>query len=246
MDLRWTWNHSTDGLWRRLDAALWERTRHPSVILQTVAREKLTAALADPGFRQSLDQLVKEKRQAETAPAWFQQTHPPAALTCVAYFCMEFMLTEALPIYSGGLGNVAGDQLKAASDLGVPVVAVGLLYQHGYFRQVIDRDGAQQALYRESFDAPSPDAYETLLWDVMKKDATLFMRADQVEAAWQLLLPVLDAWSITPPSDFPNYAAGTWGPESGQGLLERQEHRWPQPTELTGRTTPGGKKKKRA
>ncbi len=86
--------------------------------------------------------------------------------------------------------------------------------------------------YRESFDAPSPDAYETLLWDVMKKDATLFMRADQVEAAWQLLMPVLEAWSGTQPGDFPNYAAGTWGPESVQGLLERQEHRWPAPTEL--------------
>ena len=68
-------------------------------------------------------------------------------MTCVAYFSMEFMLSEALPIYSGGLGNVAGDQLKAASDLGVPVVGVGLLYQQGYFRQVIDKDGAQQALY---------------------------------------------------------------------------------------------------
>ena len=70
-----------------------------------------------------------------------------APLTCAAYFSMEFMLSEALPIYSGGLGNVAGDQLKAASDLGVPVVGVGLLYQQGYFRQVIDKDGAQQALY---------------------------------------------------------------------------------------------------
>ena len=68
-------------------------------------------------------------------------------MNCVAYFSMEFMLSEALPIYSGGLGNVAGDQLKAASDLGVPVVGVGLLYQQGYFRQVIDKDGAQQALY---------------------------------------------------------------------------------------------------
>ena len=73
--------------------------------------------------------------------------HPQSPLTCVAYFSMEFMLSEALPIYSGGLGNVAGDQLKAASDLGVPVVGVGLLYQQGYFRQVIDQDGAQQALY---------------------------------------------------------------------------------------------------
>ena len=80
-------------------------------------------------------------------PAWFQETHPQASLTCVAYFSMEFMLSEALPIYSGGLGNVAGDQLKAASDLGVPVVGVGLLYQQGYFRQVIDKDGAQQALF---------------------------------------------------------------------------------------------------
>jgi glucose-6-phosphate 1-dehydrogenase len=86
--------------------------------------------------------------------------------------------------------------------------------------------------YRESFDAPSPDAYETLLWDVMKHDATLFMRDDQVEAAWQLLMPVLEAWDTTQPSDFPNYAAGSWGPESVQGLLAQQEHRWPQPVEL--------------
>ena len=96
--------------------------------------------------------------------------------------------------------------------------------------------------YRESFDAPSPDAYETLLWDVMKSDATLFMRADQVEAAWQLLMPVLQAWQAAPPSDFPNYAAGTWGPKEAQGLLALG-HNWPLPTELvrpdrTARTHP--------
>ena len=85
--------------------------------------------------------------KAAEAPAWFQQNHSQSPLTCAAYFSMEFMLSEALPIYSGGLGNVAGDQLKAASDLGVPVVGVGLLYQQGYFRQVIDKDGAQQALF---------------------------------------------------------------------------------------------------
>jgi glucose-6-phosphate 1-dehydrogenase len=85
--------------------------------------------------------------------------------------------------------------------------------------------------YRESFLAPSPDAYETLLWDVMKNDATLFMRADQVEAAWQLLMPVLEGWGTTQPSDFPNYPAGTWGPEDAQGLLAHG-HRWPLPTEL--------------
>jgi len=85
------------------------------VLLQTVAREKLANALADPDFCRSLERLVQEKRQVEAAPRWFQQKFPQTPLGCVAYFCMEFMLSEALPIYSGGLGNVAGDQLKAAS-----------------------------------------------------------------------------------------------------------------------------------
>jgi len=156
MDLRWSWNHCSDELWRRLDPEIWALTHHPNVVLQTVARDKLAIALAEPDFCHLLDRLVKAKRLAETEPAWFQEKFPQAPLTCVAYFCMEFMLSEALPIYSGGLGNVAGDQLKAASDLGVPVVGVGLLYQHGYFRQVIDRNGAQQALYPSSDPAQLP------------------------------------------------------------------------------------------
>ena len=147
MDLRWSWNHSADALWKRLDPELWELTHLPSVVLQTIAQDKLNRALGDAEFRQQLDQLVAAKREALTAPAWFQKKHPGADLTCVAYFCMEFMLSEALPIYSGGLGNVAGDQLKAASDLGVPVVGIGLLYQRGYFHQMIGHQGAQQALY---------------------------------------------------------------------------------------------------
>ncbi len=156
MDLRWSWNHRADALWSRLDPDLWNRTRHPSEVLQAVSREKLSAALADPEFKRELERLVSAKREAETSPAWFERTHPESPLTCVAYLCMEFMLSEALPIYSGGLGNVAGDQLKAASDLGVPVVGVGLLYQHGYFRQVIDRDGAQQAIYPYNDPAQMP------------------------------------------------------------------------------------------
>src|SRR5207247_1078181 len=115
--------------------------------LQTVSRDQLERALADPAFCTQVADLVHAKRQAAAAPAWFQYQHPQSSLSCVAYFSMEFMLSEALPIYSGGLGNVAGDQLKAASDLGVPVIGVGLLYQQGYFRQVIDKDGAQQALF---------------------------------------------------------------------------------------------------
>jgi starch phosphorylase len=147
LDMRWSWNHAADEVWRQLDPALWDLTQNPWVVLQTVSRDQLERVLADPAFRKSVDDLLRAKRHAAETPAWFQQHHPKAPLSCVAYFSMEFMLSEALPIYSGGLGNVAGDQLKAASDLGVPVVGVGLLYQQGYFRQVIDKDGAQQALY---------------------------------------------------------------------------------------------------
>ncbi len=147
LDLRSTWNHATDKVWRQLDPTLWELTQNPWVVLQTVSRDKLTRALTDPDFRKNIDALLRDKHEAEEKPAWFQQRHPQSPLKCIAYFSMEFMLSEALPIYSGGLGNVAGDQLKAASDLGVPVVGVGLLYQQGYFRQVIDADGTQQALY---------------------------------------------------------------------------------------------------
>jgi starch phosphorylase len=147
LNMRWSWNHATDDLWRQLDPALWEFTQNPWVVLQTVSRDKLRRVSADPTFRKKVDALVQARRQAMKVPAWFQQNHSQSPLTCVAYFSMEFMLSEALPIYSGGLGNVAGDQLKSASDLGVPVVGVGLLYQQGYFRQVIDKAGAQEALF---------------------------------------------------------------------------------------------------
>jgi starch phosphorylase len=147
LDMRWSWNHATDNVWRQLDPELWEITRNPWVVLQTVARDEIERVLGDIVFRKNVDGLVQTMRQALEAPAWFQQNHSHSPLTCAAYFSMEFMLSEALPIYSGGLGNVAGDQLKAYSDLGVPVVGVGLLYQQGYFRQVIDKEGAQQALF---------------------------------------------------------------------------------------------------
>ncbi len=147
LNMRSSWNHATDEVWRQLDPVLWELTHNPWVVLQTVSRDQIERVLAGPAFRKHVDDLVQTRRDAAEAPAWFQQTYPQSPLSCVAYFSMEFMLSEALPIYSGGLGNVAGDQLKAASDLGVPVVGVGLLYQQGYFRQMIDKDGAQQALF---------------------------------------------------------------------------------------------------
>jgi len=147
LDLRWSWNHSADAIWERLDPELWDLTHNPWVVLQTVSQEKLQSVARDPDFQRLVDELLQERRAAEAAVGWFQKVHPDTCLKTVAYFSMEFMLSEALPIYSGGLGNVAGDQLKAASNLSVPVAAVGLLYQQGYFRQEIDAQGRQEALY---------------------------------------------------------------------------------------------------
>lgn len=147
LDLRWSWDHSADEVWRQLDPELWDITHNPWAVLQTVSRDRFKEVTDDPLFREKIDFLVKSRKKTNASPAWFQKHHPNSPLTGVAYFSMEFMLTEALPIYSGGLGNVAGDQMKTASDLGVPVVGIGLLYQQGYFRQKIDYNGDQQALY---------------------------------------------------------------------------------------------------
>lgn len=147
LDLRSDWNHSADDMWLQLDPELWQATRNPLAVLQTISRKRLAHLLSNATFRGRLEQLRADRRAAAQAPAWFQRSYPRTALNAVAYFSMEFMLSEALPIYSGGLGNVAGDQLKAAGDLGVPVIGVGLLYQRGYFRQMLDQHGGQLAFY---------------------------------------------------------------------------------------------------
>jgi glycogen phosphorylase len=147
LDVRWSWNHAADPIWKQLDNDTWELTHSPWVVLQSVARDRIGRLMADTVFRGTVQRLLQARRVAEQSPAWFQQTHAASPLTGVAYFSMEFMLAEGLPIYSGGLGNVAGDQLKAAGDLGVPVIGVGLLYAQGYFRQVIDQAGAQRAVF---------------------------------------------------------------------------------------------------
>jgi starch phosphorylase len=147
LDLRWAWTHAGDEMWKRLDPELWDLTQNPWVVLQTVSRERLQSAMSDPVFQEHLEELLRDKRELADSPAWFQKAYPDSTLSAVGYFSLEFMLSEALPIYSGGLGNVAGDQLKAASDMGVPVIGVGLLYQQGYFRQEVDAEGRQQALY---------------------------------------------------------------------------------------------------
>jgi starch phosphorylase len=147
LDLRATWNHEREQVWRALDPVLWDLTHNPWAVLRSASRDHIEKLLADPEFRGRVDAIERAKSEALAKPTWFQQAHSKVPVKHIAYFSMEFMLSEALPIYSGGLGNVAGDQLKAASDLGVPVTGVSLLYSQGYFRQVIDANGGQQAMY---------------------------------------------------------------------------------------------------
>src|SRR5690554_594298 len=145
IDLSYTGDHQAEKFWEKLHPSLWEQTQSPWVILKTVSVESLKAFLADPNIRSDLKKFQAENQSHHQS--WFEGKYPHTPIKNVVYFCMEFMLSESLPIYSGGLGNVAGDQLKAANDLGIPVTGIGLLYQQGYFRQVIRPDGSQQALY---------------------------------------------------------------------------------------------------
>lgn len=147
LDLRYSWSRAADHLWKSIQPELWSLTHNPWLVLQTVSESRLRALADDPRFSETVASLLAVERRFREAPRWFQRVHPSASLNSVAYFSMEFGISESLPIYSGGLGNVAGDQLKAADDLGVPVVGIGLLYQYGYFRQALAADGNQVALY---------------------------------------------------------------------------------------------------
>ena len=226
LNLRWAWNHAADELWGRLDPELWELTQNPWVVLQTVSQEKLQAVSADPAFRQRVDELLQEKREAEQSPRSFQKAHPNSGLNLVAYFSMEYMLSEALPIYSGGLGNVAGDQLKAADDLGVPVVAIGLLYQKGYFRQEIDVNGEQQALY--PFNDPGqlpikplrePNG-EWLRLPITFSGIKVWIRTWQVQVG-RTMLYLLDSNDPANPAPFRGLTSELYG--GGPDLRIRQE-----------------------
>ena len=187
LDLRWSWNHAVDEIWYQLDPELWMETHNPWVVLQNVSRDHLEKLMADQVFRNKMEAMRQAKEAVASKPAWFQKAHLKSSLSCIAYFSMEYMLSEALPIYVGGLGNVAGDQLKSASDLGVPVIAVGLLYQQGYFRQVIDRNGTQQALFPYNDPGQLPITPlrlpngEWLRLKISLADKTVWLRTWQVQ-----------------------------------------------------------------
>jgi starch phosphorylase len=108
LDLRWSWNHQADRLWKQIAPELWARTGNPWLILQNISTARLNTLAADPAFRKTVEDYVASYREAMDRPSWFRETYAESALS-VAYFSMEFGLSEALPLYSGGLGILAGD-----------------------------------------------------------------------------------------------------------------------------------------
>lgn len=149
-NLHWDWDFNAIDLFRRLDPDLWESSHYnPPLMLGTISQSRLQEVAEDEGFLAQMDRAAERLRDYLKNRTWYTKhrsgTQRPGE--CYAYFSMEFGLTSCMPVYSGGLGVLAGDHLKSASDLGLPLVAVGLLYQEGYFAQYLNADGWQQERY---------------------------------------------------------------------------------------------------
>jgi len=196
LDLHWAWNHAGDAVWRRLDETLWEHTQNPWLLLQHVPLARLEQLAQDPDFIRDLHHLETSRAAYRATPPW--RPAGVAALPRVAYFSMEFGLHEALPLYAGGLGILAGDYLKTASDLDVPVVGIGILWQQGYFRQVLDAAGRQIELYPFNEPASLPvqpvvgAAGDRLQISLTFPGRTILLRAWQVTVG-RTMLYLLDS-----------------------------------------------------
>jgi starch phosphorylase len=147
-NLQWDWDVDTVTLFRRLDPDLWESSHYnPVLMLGTISQHRLQEVADDEGFVAQTDRALQRMEDYLANRTWYTKSIPPWDGECYAYFSMEFGLTSCMPVYSGGLGVLAGDHLKSASDLGLPLVGVGLLYQEGYFAQYFNADGWQQERY---------------------------------------------------------------------------------------------------
>lgn len=180
-NLRWAWDPDTMDLFRRIDPILWETIYHnPVRMLNDISQERLNQLSENPGFMAHFKRVSESFRAFMDGETYFHSTHGKTASDIqIAYFSAEFGLTESLPIYSGGLGVLAGDHLKSASTLGLPFSAVGLMYQHGYFNQYLTNDGWQQEEYRENDYYALP---VQIVRDERGRDVTITLAYPEAEA----------------------------------------------------------------
>jgi len=185
----WSWHPEAQELYRQIDPELWEQDYHnPVDFLRDVRERRLAAAAQDAAYLQQYDQvLISFDRYVGAQDTWFARTYPESQGNTIAYFSAEFGLHESLPIYSGGLGVLAGDHAKEASDLGLPFVAVGFLYPQGYFRQRLDASGWQEANYSKldfadvaASPALTPDGHEVVV-EVELPGRTIYAKVYRIQ-----------------------------------------------------------------
>jgi len=144
LNLWWTWEPDAAELFRQMDRDLWDQVNHnPVLLLARVRQDRLDRLSRDPAYLAFMERVLESYRTYMSAKTWYATHYADHNLGTFAYFSAEFGLHECLPIYSGGLGVLAGDHLKSASDLGLPLVGIGLLYRQGYFHQYLTNDGYQ-------------------------------------------------------------------------------------------------------
>lgn len=148
-NLWWTWNPDAQALFAAINPVAWEDEHNPVKVLQQTSANRFLQLIDDPQFMEKFQRVERALAKELNRQTWIQKNHENDANKLVAYFCAEFGLHESLPIYSGGLGILAGDHTKSASDIGLPFVGVGLMYRNGYFKQEIDKKGNQLNVYQE-------------------------------------------------------------------------------------------------
>src|ERR1041384_4500747 len=148
-DLWWSWNPVARDVFRRLDYALWRQTDHnPIKMLKSLPPERLESVALDPDFMECFEKAIDQLNRAQSGTGtWWHERYPSLSGVSIAYFSAEFGIHQSVPLYAGGLGVLAGDHCKEASDLGVPLIGVGFRYSMGYFQQIISPEGHQLEIY---------------------------------------------------------------------------------------------------
>lgn len=192
LDLRWTWSHYSDNLWKTIAPEIWERVKNPWLILHSVPQERLEQLAGSAEFKE-FQERIRMRHDHLNEPGAYRLAYSGGELGTVAYFSMEFGVSEALPIYAGGLGMLAGDHLKAACDMDLPLVGIGLLYQEGYFRQIITPDGRQLEVYPNNEPSSLPirpvlaSGGEWLVIDLELPGRTLLLRIWEARIGHKML-----------------------------------------------------------
>ena len=199
-NLWWSWNTEFLRLFQKIDRDLWEQSdKNPVKFLKHVSQEKLEKVAKDVAFLKEYDKVAENfEGYMNSKSTWFSNKYPENKNDLIAYFSAEYGLDQTIPIYSGGLGILSGDHLKSASDLGIPLVAVGLLYKNGYFNQKINGYGDQETEYTniDLYDLPINPVMPTI--NTLETNTNPILQTQSVEETQ--ITPASTEEAILPPT----------------------------------------------